>query len=189
MRATPFRPIRPFALKVAAAAGLAVLTSVVAVPVLAQPACEAVFAAADKLNTVPNHIYETTVAAYTNGKPQSSEVVAVGGALYVFTHGKWMKVPMSVDDRRKQEIENRKNAKNTSCHLVREEAVNGEAANLYSAHSETEDDKVDSQVWISKRSGLILKQELDVDSGGGIGKSHSSVRYEYKNVTAPNLGN
>lgn len=150
--------------------------------------CEVVFAAADRLNTIPNHIYMTTTAGYTHGKPESSEMIVVDGAQYVFVRGTWRKSPMSIADRVKQEAENRKNAKNSSCHFAHEEAVNGEPAAVYSAHSETDDDKVDSQIWISKRQGRILKQELDMDVGGGdAGKSHRSIRYEYGNVAAPNV--
>jgi hypothetical protein len=48
--------------------------------------------------------------------------------------------------------------------------VNGEAAAVYSQHVETENDKMDVQVWISKSKGLPLREELDVDVGGKLGK-------------------
>jgi hypothetical protein len=82
---------------------------------------------------------------------------------------------------------NRKNAKNLSCHFVRDEAVNGEGAALYSTHEESEHGKSDNQIWVSKSKGLILRQETDLDTGGVNGKSHSSFRYEYSNVQAPKL--
>jgi hypothetical protein len=84
-----------------------------------------------------------------------------------------------------REQENRKNVKNASCRHVRDEIVNGEPAGVFSAHAETDDIKSDSLIWISKNKGLVLRQEEDLDAGGD--KSHVSARYEYSNVSAPNV--
>jgi hypothetical protein len=65
--------------------------------------------------------------------------------------------------------ENQNDTKIT-CRYLREESVNGEAAAVYSQHVETENDKMDVQVWISKSKGLPLREELDVDVGGKLGK-------------------
>jgi hypothetical protein len=48
------------------------------------------------------------------------------------------------------------------------------------------DETVDTQIWISKSRGLPLKQIYDIDVNGGARcKSHTEIRYEYTNVTAP----
>ena len=61
-----------------------------------------------------------------------------------------------------------------------------EAATLYKVHNQTANDTVDTQIWISKSRGLPLKGIYDIDVGGGArGKSHTEIRYEYTNVTAP----
>jgi hypothetical protein len=73
-----------------------------------------------------------------------------------------------------------------SCRLLRNEVVSGEPAEVYSVHAETEDLKSDSLVWISKSKRPILRQEQDLDTGLG-DKSHISTRYEYTNVSAPNI--
>ena len=87
---------------------------------------------------------------------------------------------------RQQEIENRKNAKNISCHLLREDSVNGEPAQVFSAHDETEDGKTDATIWISKSRGLPLRKEEDIDTGGDpSGKTHFSTRYDYSNTSVP----
>ncbi len=75
--------------------------------------------------------------------------------------------------------------KTMTCRLVRDEAVNGEAAALYTAHQQNPDVKSDSQIWISKSKGVPLKLEMDMDVGGAAGKSHRTMRYEYTNVQAP----
>jgi hypothetical protein len=44
---------------------------------------------------------------------------------------------------------------------------------------ETENAKEDGQMWISKTTGGALRKEVDVDTGGAMGKSHLSARCEY----------
>jgi len=85
------------------------------------------------------------------------------------------------------ERRNRDNARNMSCHYLHDETVEGETAALYSTHQETVHGKIDSQTWISKNRGLILRQEIDIETGRPNGKSHMSSRYEYDNVEAPKL--
>ncbi len=43
----------------------------------------------------------------------------------------------------------------------------------------------DTKTWISKTTGLMLRQDIDVDVGGSLGTSHRSSRYEYGNVRPP----
>ncbi len=116
---------------------------------------------------------------------QTTEDISVDGAIYVQIHGKWRKSPLTVKQLQEQEQENRKDAQNTSCHYVRDEAVNGEAASVYKAHAETEGLKSDGLVWISKRNGLVLRQEEDLDMSGD--KLHVSAHYQYGKVTAPSV--
>jgi hypothetical protein len=49
---------------------------------------------------------------------------------------------------------------------------------------ESEYAKVDALIWISRSSGLTLREEIDMDPGG-LGKSHPSVRTAYSGVAAP----
>ena len=151
------------------------------VPALhAQDDCKKVFDAGERLTTTPHHAYLIQV----NGKKQESrEEISVDGAIFVQLNGKWKKSPLTVQDRLKQQQENRTTAKNTSCRHLRDEAVNGEAAEVYSAHAENESIKSDSLVWISKSKNRILRQEEDIDETDT--KFHESVRYEYINVAAP----
>jgi hypothetical protein len=83
-----------------------------------------------------------------------------------------------------QERENRRNTKNEHCAHVRDEAVDGEAAVVFSTHYESEYAKVDALIWISRSSGLALREELDMDPGE-LGKSHTSVRTAYLGGQAP----
>jgi hypothetical protein len=147
-----------------------------------------VLEAMDKLFATPFHMYMTqTSAGVANGKPMNTEMVSSGGARYVLYQGKWTVSPLSTEELKALDQRNRQNAKNTSCHYVRDESVNGESAALYSTHSESEHGISDNQIWVSKSKGLVLRQETDLYTGRGNGKSHLSVRYEYANVQAPKL--
>jgi hypothetical protein len=161
-------------------------------PLFANPgidsACQAVLDTGDKLFTTPYHMYMTEAGAGVgNGKPVSSELVFSGGVQYILYNGKWSPSPLSTEELKAMEQRNRNNAKNMSCHYLRDEPVNGESAALYSTHEESAHGKTDSQIWVSKSKGLILRQEIDIDTGGANGKTHISSRYEYSNVQAPKL--
>ena len=148
-------------------------------------ACKPMRDAMIKLYSIPVHIYSTENAAYTGGKVRSSEIVYLNNSSYVHVNGKWRTSPLTqekIQEIRKDEQD--KDAKAT-CSVVREESVNGESAVLYRVHQDTEDVKIDSQVWISKQRAVPLKAEIDMDVGGKLGKSHRSMRYEYTNVQAP----
>jgi hypothetical protein len=171
-----------------AAAGSGAARAASPAPQTADSTCNAVLAALDKNFTVPYHMYMTqTSAALQNGKPMSTEMVYAGGKRYVLYDGKWIVSDVSDDDMKAMQLKARQTAKNLSCHYVKDETVNGESAALFSTHGESEHGKDDNQIWISKSKGLIIKQETDMDIGGGRPKTHMSVRYEYTNVQAPKM--
>ena len=152
----------------------------VAVPAV-DPACKPVFDANDKTLDTPNHAYMEQTEA--GGKKVASELVTINGQRYLMMNGKWSKSLMTVAATKAQEEENKKNAKVVSCKRVGSDSVNGQAATVYTQHSETEDSKADGKVWISN-SGVNLKTEIDLDSGDPA-TVHISIRYEYGNVKAP----
>lgn len=162
--------------------------SVLSLLVMGQPgtvhaadSCQPVFEALEKLLTTSSHSYSTGVV---NGKSTSTETIYVQGKTYMFARGKWMVNPVTPAEVLTQELENEKQGKST-CQFVRNESVNGEAAAVYSLRRETETRKEDGQMWISKVTGRALREEVDVDYGGSLGKSHLSARYEYSNVKPP----
>lgn len=146
------------------------------------PACKAVFDANHKTLDTSNHMYTDNLGG--NGKKTAGEMITVNGDRYVLINGKWNKSRMTVAATREQEEENIKNAKVLSCKRSGDDMVSGEAATIYTEHSENEDSKSDGRIWISKSRGVILKEEIDLDSGD-TSKEHISLRYEYGNVKAP----
>jgi hypothetical protein len=145
--------------------------------------CQPVFNAEKKLVTTPSHSY-TTSTAVKDGKPQTAETVMVQGKKYIRGNGKWMDPHVATAEVLEQEEENEKNGR-SSCQLVRSESVNEESASLYHLQRETSGFQEDSQIWISKTTGLPLREEQDIDYRGPIGKRHNSARFEYSNVQPP----
>ncbi len=150
----------------------------------AADSCQPVYDAITKIITTPNHSYSTQTAAFPKGATRSAETIYVQGKIYVMVKGKWMLSPVTPKEVMEQENENRK-SDTSACQFLRNESVNGEPAAVYSLHRVTKNEKEDGQIWISRTSGLALRRDLDMDTGGGMGKSHLSARFEYTNVKPP----
>jgi len=72
-----------------------------------------------------------------------------------------------------------KDIKNYQCARVRDESAEGVAAALYKEHSENDGGKADTQTWISKSQGLVVKSIVTTDESTG------TTLYVYTNVQAP----
>lgn len=150
-------------------------------------ACKPVFDAMRMMAATPTHVYTTETAAFrADGKPTTSEAIYVSGAVYVKVNGKWIRSAIIPEEIFQQEAGTQGNSKAT-CRYLHQESTNGEAAEVYGMHSEAEDAKLDAQLWISRSKRLPLREELDMDIGGKLGKSHRSMRYEYGNVQPPQM--
>jgi len=66
------------------------------------------------------------------------------------------------------------------CSYVRDEPVNGEAAGVYRQDANQNDaaGARSTLIWISKTSGLPLRQEQDADFGNGV-KGHESLLFNW----------
>jgi hypothetical protein len=147
--------------------------------------CQPVFDALDKVVTTPSHSYTTHTASFVNGgKPRESEAIYAQGKVYIRANGKWMHSPVTPAEILEQQKENREHGKAT-CQFMGNKFVGAEAALLYSMHNENEDVREDAQMWISKSTGLPLRNEEDVDNGGNRVREHRSTRFEYTNIGPP----
>ena len=161
----------------------------VGAPLRAQSAaCTSSFAASSKLYDKPFHLYTIdsaqTDARLQGGRPTVSEAIWTGTVDYVLVEGKWMKSPIDIATAQKAAKEARAKAKATCSHL-RDEGVNGEPAAVWRIHSASEVGVSDTDIWISRSSGLPLKSDVHQDVGGALGKSHIVSRYDYTNVRPP----
>ena len=146
--------------------------------------CQPVFDALDKVAMTPRHTYTTITAVFTHGQPRVSETIVANGKAYIRVNGRWRTGSTSLQDMQEQQKQNRPHAEK-ACQFVRNEMVGTEAATVYSMHTENEDEKEDGQIWISKATGLPLRDEQDIDVGGAAGKQHRSTRFEYRNIQPP----
>ncbi len=148
--------------------------------------CKAVFDASNKVIVTPAHLYSSRTELRIN-KTTNNEMIYSGGAsgaIYILIDGKWTRSRMTGGEMLKIQEDNRATQKAT-CQFLRDESINGEAATVYSGHAQSEDSNTSTTIWISKSSGLPLRQDVDIDVGGIAGKSHQSTRYEYTNVRPP----
>jgi hypothetical protein len=152
-------------------------------PLAAQNDCRPVFDALDKVMSTSTHIYSTTK---TGGKSVTSETIYVGESIFTLDKGKWNRSAVKTDQLMKQEKDNRLKSSYV-CGPLKDETVDGEKVAVYSTKTSTREVKTEGKLSISKDSGLPVRNEIDVDAGTKGGKTHYSVRYEYKNVEAPNL--
>ena len=153
-----------------------------AVTAHAANSCQPVFDALTKAATTPSHSYTTNIAV--NGSKSESETIIANGQKYIRVRGKWMRIPVTSQDMLEQEKEEEQHGKSI-CQLLRSEFVSGEAATLYSIHREYEGVVEDTQMWVSKGTGLPLRAEEDVDKGGTHVKGHYSTRLEYGDIRPP----
>jgi hypothetical protein len=147
--------------------------------------CQALIETSAKLFNMPFHFYFTHTDP--DGKTTTMEDIFVDGFAYVPVRGKWFRMPVSSMDTKDLVQLSLKEAKNLSCHALRDENVNGESATVYSVHSEDERGIHDAQVWISKSKGVLLREETDAQKPGQSGKDHLSFRLDYNNVQAPKV--
>ena len=154
-------------------------------PTLARAAdsCDAVFNALTKVATTPSHSY-TTSARANGGNPTEAETIFANGQKYIRARGKWIRLPVTSQEVVEQEKEKQQHGTST-CQFVRNESVNGEAAQIYSVHREYEQVREDGQMWVARGSGLLLRVEEDFDNKGNEVKEHRSTRFEYGNVQPP----
>ena len=180
-----------------ALAVLAVLlptSCLVAGPVRAADACDAVYNANIKLLQTPHHGYLTmthsseqmhvsdrfkqgTGRALYAGKIETSETIFDGKASYLLHHGTWMRSPVQPQDMLEDACEKLKTHPAT-CTLVGDQSIDGQAATLYKIHSK--EANTEDQEWISKSSGLPVHAKSTRPDG-----SSSEMRYEFTNVRAP----
>lgn len=146
-------------------------------------ACQAVLQAVLKQTAAPVHQKVTIETAAAPDKPMQNEMIRLGDTFYMQVRGQWMARPYdaakAADDARQAMTKGEH-----SCTRVRNEAVDGQPAELYRVQSKTATGGSDSQIWISTASGLPLRQTVAMMEQGTVKLKHE-VRSNYANVRAP----
>ncbi len=169
------------------ATALALLGPTVAHSQTAQTACRPLIDAEKKQIVAAKHVYMTERSTIPGAKDEAHESITAGGVNYMMMHGKWMRSPLSPKDFLEQLEQNLTTAKVYTCRRLGNESVGGASSIVYTAHTENEGVTADVRTWVASGTGLPLRQEEDLDTGAG-DKRHLSIRYEYGNVRAPEVG-
>lgn len=139
--------------------------------------CAIVMAAAIAQLKVP---YATTMTTAKPGEPtRQNLVIATGSKMYVQVNGTWRSMAMSTQAMIDQMMATQKKTTQT-CAKAGSDTVNGEAATIYTGHSENGKTIADNRIWISDRSGLPLKLEAHFQDGLTVTQT---TRYD--NIQAP----
>jgi hypothetical protein len=150
-----------------------------------QGTCGPIYAAGEKRIGTPHHIYTTQTQ---DGTTRTGEIVSTADGQFILVQGQWLRSPLSMTPQEALEDhrERFRSATVYSCTKLRTEAVDGVSAIVYQMHSETDEGISNGQVWIAARTGLPIKQEVDLEVlVGPPGKSHTSARFDYRNVQTP----
>ena len=99
-------------------------------------ACQAVLDAVIKQATIPVHQKISIESAAAPGKALQSEMIRTGDTLYMQVRGQWTSRPYDGQKAANDARQAMQNAEH-SCTRVRSEAVDGQAADLYSVEAKT----------------------------------------------------
>jgi hypothetical protein len=149
------------------------------------PSCKPMIDAIMKQVGTPTHVVVTETAPFReHGKPTTHDMIYADDGIFIQVKGRWTRTT-SVKAMRQQQEENQRDPKSKmSCRYLRDEAVGGETAAVYHAQSEDEGGKTASTMWVSKRTGLPLKSDTNIDTGNKE-PLHMVMSYDYANVHAP----
>ena len=157
-------------------------------PLRAADTCDTIAGATAKIWEIPVHIYSNQTFSLRAIPARSSESIYIGGIVYVMVKGNWTRSRLTIAQLKAAQEEGKKDTAKPSCRYLRDEAVDGESAAVYASHQEGDGFKTDVTLWISKSRNVPLRSEIDTDTGvagNSNGKSHSSIRYDYRNVQPP----
>jgi hypothetical protein len=143
------------------------------------PTCKIVLDAAAKMEQTSNHQYMTITQE--GGKTTEAESIHLGDTAYTKSRGDWRVSPLSPKDIAEQRKENVRDSKVFTCKYEHDEEVNGEAAAVYKSHQESDEVKADAEIWISKKSGLVLKEVVTQPEEN----QSITIRVDYSNVQKP----
>lgn len=149
------------------------------------PLCKQLAETMFKQLAIPFHAYSTEVAGFNGNKPEQSEMISTGDALYISVNGRWRRSPQTPQQMTAMTRETATDLKYHSCRKVGSEVVAGVPTVHYHVDVKDPDSPSTTELWVAA-NGLPMKSETSMDVGGGAaGRSRISTRYEYTNIHAP----
>ena len=164
-----------------AAALLAALT--LAPAAHASSVCDTLMAAMIRQAHTASH--SVALVTHSGHAPETQESILVGGMMYFKHGGAWTKVPMP-PQKLTDFYEQVRNGSKVTCVHGADTSVGGEAAVVYTTHAvRTNGDVVDTQTWLSEKTGLALKVTNRIKNAGGT--IDIVATYDYRDVRAPEV--
>lgn len=148
-------------------------------------ACKPLLDAHTKEISTPHHSYQTEKDPAKGTQVTTSEVISTATESFILYKGKWIKSRMTPQDNIAQMQQNLRDSKVYECRKLSDASIDGVPTTVYSAHSENDMAKTDAQLWVAKSTGLIVREDIDLDTGDAGGKRHMSMRFDYTNVQPP----
>jgi hypothetical protein len=138
--------------------------------------CAPVQAAVALLYKTPFHVKMTKAATRTGAFPTSAdEAVWAGGRLYMkLSDKRWLNTQVAPDNVLGSLTGSVSNYR--TCRRLGDDAVHGEATAVYAATMES---GTQAQLWVSTKSGLLLRDVLDQDI------VKVTAEFDFANIRAP----
>jgi hypothetical protein len=117
--------------------------------------------------------------------PTRAEMIFTADKAYLQKDGAWRSMsysPQAQIDRINAVETSAEKAKQT-CQKTGSETIKGEAATVLVIHTDSSGKKSDARVWISDKTGLLLKSEIRLDGGNEIAVVTDDFRYD--NIQPP----
>jgi hypothetical protein len=171
----------PRALSISSAVGLAL--GVFGVSAARADDCDLAASAAIAQAKVPHAAtHVTTIAGEATAR---TEMIFTADKAYLQKDGSWRSMsysPQAQIDRINAVKTNTEKVKQT-CEKAGSETIKGEAATVLVIHTDASGKKSDARVWISEKTGMLLKSEIRLDGGNEIAIVTDDFRYD--NIVAP----
>jgi hypothetical protein len=162
----------------------------VAVCAFAEPVvtmeCVDVFAATKKLLGTSHHSF-SYVTVSDSEETVTSEMIVLGRVTYVRQGDEGWHSGLSVEELQSRYRERWSRAKQLDCAYTGDEILSGELVAHYYVREELDGSTDDTDLWITRREGLIMGSESDINERRGR-TVHASIRHEFSHVEAPLLG-
>ena len=149
------------------------------------PGCKPLLASLSKYIDTPSHTYSESSKG-PQGVVQKTETINTGTQRFLLSGGRWMLSKMTTEDLKAQTQQNLSSA---HCQYVRDDVIGADNTALYAFKVSNDLANSDGHLWISKRSGLPIKQDQTVHLGDTPAEAmHLSQRMSYDDVKAPSGG-
>ena len=125
------------------------------------------------------------VTAVPGEAPSRAEMIFTDDKAYVQMNGAWRSMDYSPKTQidRINAVRVSANRPKQTCEKVGNETIKGDPATVLMVHTDDDGRHSDARIWISDKSGLLLKSELRIDKGDEIVMVTDDFRYD--NIVAP----